>query len=55
MVSLEEDKGDRFKKFHYDYKNVGGGRNDVSFTVVMNLGKLNDANEITTINISQSN
>jgi hypothetical protein len=55
MVSLEEDKGDRFKKFHYDYKNVGGGRNDVSSTVVMNLGKLNDLNVIATINITQSN
>jgi hypothetical protein len=50
-----KDKGDGFKKFHYDYKDVKGGRKDVPFTVVVNLGKLNDASEIATINISQSN
>jgi hypothetical protein len=31
---------------------VGGGRNDVSFTVVVNLGKLNDTSEIATINFN---
>ncbi len=41
-----KDKGDRFERFHYDYKNIGGGSNDVSFTVVMKLGKLNDANDL---------
>jgi hypothetical protein len=52
----KKDKGDRFEKFHYDYKNLWGGRNDVSFTVVVNLGKLNDTNEIAMIKIlSQSN
>jgi hypothetical protein len=49
------DKGDRFKKFHYNYKYIKGGKNDVSFTVVVNLGEFNDASEIATINISQSN
>ncbi len=48
----KKDKGDRFEKFHYLYKNIGGGRNDVSFTVAMNPGKLNGANEFATINIS---
>ncbi len=51
----KKDKGDGFEKLHYNYKNIGGGRNDVSFTVVVYLGKMNDANEIATINISQSN
>jgi hypothetical protein len=51
----KKDKGERFEKFHYDYKNIGGGSNDVSFTVVVNLGKLNDANDIATMNISPSN
>jgi hypothetical protein len=51
----KKDKGDRFEKFHYNYKNIGGGRNDVSITVVVYLGKRNDANKIATINISQSN
>ncbi len=45
----KKDKGDRFKKFHYNYKDIKGGRNDVSLTVVVNLGKLNDASEIVTI------
>jgi hypothetical protein len=31
-------KGDGFENFHYDYKNIGGGSNDISFTVNMNLG-----------------
>jgi hypothetical protein len=51
----KKDKGDGLEKFHYDYKYVGDGRNDVSFTIVLNLVKLNDANEIATINTSQSN
>jgi hypothetical protein len=41
----KKDKGDRFENFHYDYKNIGGGSNDVSFTVNVNLGKLNEAND----------
>jgi hypothetical protein len=48
----KKDKGVRFKKFHYDYKDVKGGRNDVSFTVAVNPGKSNYANEIATIDIS---
>jgi hypothetical protein len=51
----KKDKGDRFVKFHYDYKEVGGGSNDVFFIVVVNLGKLNVESENATINISQSN
>jgi hypothetical protein len=51
----KKDKGDGFENFHYDYKNRGGGSHDVSFTVVMNLGKLNEANDIATMNISPSN
>ncbi len=42
----KKDKGDGFKTFHYNYKDVTGGRNDVSFTVVIILGKLNDASKI---------
>jgi hypothetical protein len=34
---------------------MGGGRNDVSFTVVVNPGKLNDKNDIATMTISPSN
>ncbi len=49
----KKDKGDGFKKFNY--KDLKGGRNDVSFTVVVNLGKLNDTSEIATIDTSQSN
>jgi hypothetical protein len=26
----KKDKGDGFEKFHYAYKNIGGGSNDVS-------------------------
>ncbi len=48
-------KGDRFENFHYEYKNRGGGSHDVSFIVVMNLGKLNEADDIATMNISPSN
>jgi hypothetical protein len=51
----KKDKCDGFDKFHYNYKHIGVGSNHVSFTVVVNLGKLNDVNEIATINISQSN
>ncbi len=51
----KKDEGDGFENFHYDYKNSGGGSNDVSFTVVENLGKLNEANDIDTMNISLSN
>jgi Ulp1 family protease len=36
-------------------KNIGGGSHDVSFTFVVNLGKLNEANYIATMNISPSN
>jgi hypothetical protein len=34
-----KDKGDGFEEFHYDYKNIEGVSNDVSFTVNVNLGK----------------
>jgi Ulp1 family protease len=51
----KKDKGDRFEEFHYDHKNSGGGSNCVSFTVNMNLGKLNEENDIATTNISPSN
>jgi hypothetical protein len=51
----KNDKGDGFEDFHYDYKNIGGGSNDVSFTVNMNLEKLNEANDIATMNILPSN
>jgi hypothetical protein len=51
----KKDKGDRFEKFHYDYNNIGGGSNDVSFTVNVNLGKLNEENDIATMNILPSN
>ncbi len=36
----KKDKGNGFEKFHYDYKEVKGGRTDVSFTVVVNPGKV---------------
>jgi hypothetical protein len=51
----KKDKCDGFEKFHYDYKNSGGGSNYVSFTVNVNLGKLNEENDIATMNISPSN
>jgi hypothetical protein len=51
----KKDKSDRFEDFHYDYKNSGGGSNCVSFTVNMNLGKLNEENDVATTNISPSN
>jgi hypothetical protein len=51
----KKDKGDGFEEFYYDYKNIGGGSNDVSLTVNMNLGKLNEAHDIATMNILPSN
>ncbi len=51
----KKDKGDGFEEFHYDYKNIGGGSNDVSFTINVNLEKLNEANDIATTNILPSN
>jgi hypothetical protein len=51
----KKDKGDGFEGFHYDYKNGGGGSNYVSFTVNVNLGKLNEENDIATTNTSPSN
>jgi len=30
--------GDRFENFHYDYKTIKGGKNDVSSSIVVNLG-----------------
>ncbi len=51
----KKDKGDGFEEFHYGYKNIGGGSNDVSFTVNVNLGKLIEANDIATMNILPSN
>jgi hypothetical protein len=51
----KKDKGERFEDFHYDYKNSGGGSNCVSFTVYLNLGKLNEENDIANTNISSPN
>jgi hypothetical protein len=51
----KKDKGDGFEDSHYDYKNSGGGSNCDSFTVNVNLGKLNGGNDIATTNISSSN
>jgi hypothetical protein len=51
----KKDKGDGFEEFHYDNKNCGGGSNYVSFTVNVNLGKLNEDNDIATTKISPSN
>ncbi len=34
----KKDIGDGFKEFHYDYNSMKGGHNDVSFTIVVNLG-----------------
>ncbi len=48
-------KGDGFEEFRYDYKSSGGGSNYVSFTVNVNLGKLNEDNDIATTKISLSN
>ncbi len=36
-------------------KNIGGGSNDVSFTVNVNPRKLNEVNDIATMNRSPSN
>ncbi len=51
----KKDKGDGFEDFHYDFKNIDGGSNNVSFTVNVNLGKLNEANDIATMNKLPSN
>ncbi len=51
----KKDTSDGFDNFHYDYKKIKGGSNDVFFTVNANLGKLNEANDISTMNISLSN
>jgi hypothetical protein len=51
----KKDKGDRIDEFHFDYKNIRGGSNDVSFTVNVNLGKLNEGNDFATMNILSSN
>jgi hypothetical protein len=51
----KKDNGDGFENLYYDYKNIGGGSHDVSLTVVVNLGKLNEANDIATMNILPSN
>jgi hypothetical protein len=48
----KKDKGDGFEEFHYDFKNIGGGSNHVSFTVNVNLGKLNEDNDIAKISPS---
>jgi hypothetical protein len=47
----KKDKGDRFEKFHYDCKNIGGGSHDVSFRVIVNLGESNEANDTAAMNI----
>jgi hypothetical protein len=54
-ILKKKDKGDGFENFHYDYKNSGDGSNYVSFTVNVNLGNLNKAYDIGTMNISPSN
>jgi hypothetical protein len=51
----KKDKGDGFEEFHDDYKNSEDGSNYVSFTVNMNLGKLNEDKDIATTKISPSN
>jgi hypothetical protein len=51
----KKDKSDEFEELHYDYNNIGDRSNDVSFTVNVNLGKLNEANDIATMNIFPSN
>jgi hypothetical protein len=51
----KKDKGGAFEEIHFDYKNIEGGSNDVSFTVNVNLGKLNEGNDIATMNILSSN
>jgi hypothetical protein len=51
----KKDNADGFEDLHYDYNNSGGGSNCVSSTVNVNLGKLNEENDIATTNISPSN
>ncbi len=51
----KKDKGDGFEEFHYDYKNSGGGSNYVSVTVNVNLGRLNEDNDIANTKKSPSN
>jgi hypothetical protein len=51
----KKDKGDGFEEFCFDYKNKGGGSNDVSFTVNVNLEKLNEGSDVATMNILSSN
>ncbi len=51
----KKDKGDGFEELQYDYNNSGGGSNYVSFTVNVNLGKLNEDNDIATTKMSPSN
>jgi hypothetical protein len=50
----KKDKSGRFENFHSNYKNTGGESHDVSFTVVVNLGRLNEANDIATMNTTPS-
>ncbi len=51
----KKDKGGGFEDFHFDYNNSRDGSNCVSFTVNVNLGKLNEENDIVTTNTSPSN
>jgi hypothetical protein len=51
----KKDQGDGFEEFYYGYTNSGGGIYYVSFTVNVNLGKLNEENDIATMKISPSN
>jgi hypothetical protein len=51
----KKENGDGFEEFHYVYKNSGFESNYVSLTVNVNLGKLNEENDIATTNISLSN
>jgi hypothetical protein len=51
----KKDKGDGFEEFHFDYKSIAGGSNYVSFTVNVDLGKLNMGNDIAPMNIFSSN
>jgi hypothetical protein len=51
----KKEKGDGFEDFHYDFKNSGGGSNCVSFTVNVNMGKMNEENDIATMKMSPSN
>ena len=51
----KKENGDGFEEFHYVYKNSGFESNYVSLTVNVNLGKLNEDNDIATTEISPSN